>query len=521
MDFGHKTYWERLKMQRAEIQGLLVEAEEKGYDLFLRKQNAFWVLDQQETRATDDRCGGGPESDDEKSGSPSTSPHIGVSAHTRSPSPVEPAEVEDPLDVAIRVKCFQCREIIRVRLASYATVPQSKFYQERFNFIFACVRRAIYTDASLTLLASNYKSVKALLKDTSLELPIIEKLRHAVWNFPVDLMRAAVDDAIRPSGVGNQEHVVLLGGKVFKEASGVKLPLHAWGHLVAVCHCYGCIRNSCTTLEEIVEFTKYVELTEASLKQTQSRYQWPDVPGMRWLVLCGFIPNDLRDIIPRSVITKINCSYLGKHAHWKETRTNQVLCAGLPLGDPKTQAFVDACLRHPDFLVLARRGKDGPIVRSHPFIVASFTRWADTRAALKRAQWDGPETVFWSDSVLEEAMPRLGPNRHIEDCFQIAIVDNGEGQLKDLVDKLVSIWMQLWDVKSEFGLANTIVKSYIDVGELEIRKGYREGDEIGPWLPHVERDLLKSFQRLWDTTPQWVLLKDSSQSGRRRKPEAS
>jgi hypothetical protein len=157
------------------------------------------------------------------------------------------ADVEDPLDVALREKAWDLREKIRTRLARYCAPSFSRFYQERFQVIFACVRRAIYTDPALMLLAQKYKSVMSLLQaSVDLDVVMVEKLWKAISNLSIFDVRAAVNDVLRPRGYG--DYMLVLGGRVYKDMDYMHWPFHAWGHLTAIYMCYSCVRRTCKTV---------------------------------------------------------------------------------------------------------------------------------------------------------------------------------------------------------------------------------------------------------------------------------
>ena len=159
----------------------------------------------------------------------------------------EDEDVEDPLDIALREKAYELREKIRSRLSRYCAPSFSSFHEERFKVIFQCVRRAIYTDPSLMLLAQKYKSVMSLLQDSvNLDVALVEKLWRTISRLPVHDVRAAVDDVLRPQDSG--DFVTVLGGRVYKDLDCSIWPFHAWGHLLAVFMCYTCVRSTCRTV---------------------------------------------------------------------------------------------------------------------------------------------------------------------------------------------------------------------------------------------------------------------------------
>lgn len=187
--------------------------------------------------------------------------------------------------------------------------------------------------------------------------------------------------------------------------------------------------------------------------------------------LSGFIPNSIDAFPPRSVIiSKCNCIYNGE-PHWEETGVSYVLCAGLPLGDPKAQEFVNVCLRDPTLMVLVRKGKDGRIIRSAERIWAERTRHANTRAGLRTAAWDPARTVYYQDSVLEEACPKSGEleAEAFEDCFQLVLVDGGSGSMADFVQRVSEIWLnEVYKVPDAMTLIADIAMPFVKSGELEV-----------------------------------------------------
>lgn len=185
--------------------------------------------------------------------------HEDVPLVSKPPKPVvEVVEVEDPLDVALREKAWQLRERIRTRLARYCAPSFSAHYQERFKVIFACVRRAIYTDPALMLLAQKYKTVMSLLQNSvNLDVAIVEKLWNAISNLSIFDVRAAADDVLRPKG--NEDYVLVLGGRVYKDLGCTTWPFHAWGHLAAVYTCYSCVRRTCKTVRCIEMIPLYID----------------------------------------------------------------------------------------------------------------------------------------------------------------------------------------------------------------------------------------------------------------------
>lgn len=217
---------------------MLEAVEKRAYELLLAAQNALWVLERSQVNHSgeDADCSG----HDDRALPPtaSSSSAIGDDDET---------EFEDPVDVALREKRREIWEKIWTRLARYCAPINSRFYQERIKVIYACVRRAVYTEPTLMLAAQNYLTVTSFLQDSTLDLAAVEKLWRAIKGLAVEDIRAAVDDVLRP-WTDSGEYVVVLNARVYKTLSGDSLPFHAWGHMSAVFLCYSCIRRSCKTV---------------------------------------------------------------------------------------------------------------------------------------------------------------------------------------------------------------------------------------------------------------------------------
>ncbi|KAJ7737358.1 hypothetical protein B0H16DRAFT_1379655 [Mycena metata] len=483
MDFGHKTFWHSLVKQLYKIEALLSDVERRACSLLLKSQNALWVLELQTDQPEVEDCSG----HDDGLFSVRTKPR---------PNPTDVVDVEDPLDVALREKCILLWEKIKTRLSRYCAPASSKFYDERINVIHACVRRAIYTDAKLLVVAQNYNTVMVMLTDSTLDLGVVEKLWFAIRHLDVHEVRAAIDDVLRPQD-DLAEFVTVLGGRVYKELSGRSFPFHAWGHMTALFMCYSCVRRVCKTVDEIVSLTRFVVLNMDGLSQSNLKYEFP-YDGSKVLSLSGFIPNSIDTFPPRSVVSKCNCVYNGV-PHWEETGVTYVVCAGLSLTDPKSQVFVNACLRDPTMMVLVRRGAGGRIIRSAERIWAERMRHANTRAGLRTAEWDPARTVYYQDSVLEEAWPKVYRDEALEDCFQVAIFDGGQGSMGDLIAKITSIWLdKVHNLPDQMALFADIAVPFVKSGELEIDCRARETAIV---VPNLEVDVLAAYKRLWGKAP--------------------
>ncbi|KIM41427.1 hypothetical protein M413DRAFT_18954 [Hebeloma cylindrosporum] len=486
-DFGHKTFWHSLTKQRDEVEGLLEDVERRAYELLLASQNAMWVLDQQHEPPAEE-CG---VFDDEQP----------LSKPQKKPLPSAPIvleDIEDPLDVAMREKRFELLGKIWARLARYCAPAKSRYYKEREAEIWACVCRAVYTDPSLMLVAQNYQCAISLVKDndSKLDLPTVERLWAAIKSLYVDDVRAAIDDVlhpVRPKG----EYVVVLGTRVHKGPTESPLPLHAWGHMTALFPCYSCVRKVCKTVDDIVALTRYAILSGSGLAQSYLRYDF-GYDGYHSLALCGFIPNNIEDLGPRYSIKKDNSFNKHDRPQWTETKSNYAICVGLSLTDPRSQEFVNACLRHPDLQVLCRKGRDGRLIRSKP-LLGTQTRVAESRAALKTKQWDVRNAMYFNDTILQDALPVVSATQRLEDCFQVAIVDDGDGDMQDFVDKLEKIWFEVYDAEALGDLLRDIGGPYLHSKELEFDDTRTKPHS--PLMPTTEPDILVSYERLWGRAP--------------------
>jgi hypothetical protein len=216
---------------------MLEAVEKRAYELILAAQNALWVLERQVDPSEPEKdCSG---HDDRPLGHLSPTSKAGEGEG--------PSEVEDPVDVALREKRREIWEKIWTRLARYCAPANSRYYQERIKVIYACVRRAIYTEPTLMLVTQNYVTVTSLLKDSTLDPPTVEKFWKAIKGLSVHDLRAAVDDVLKPWSDA-AEYVVVLNARVYKSLSCDPLPFHAWGHMASIFLCYSCIRRSCQSV---------------------------------------------------------------------------------------------------------------------------------------------------------------------------------------------------------------------------------------------------------------------------------
>lgn len=240
-DFGHRQYWRTLVQQQSAVDALLTEIEGRAYQLILAAQNALWVLGQTVDDAAPTLECSGYTSD---SLSSPTSPCCDLPQQHHAVDEVNPADIEDPLEVALRRKATAVREKIFTRLARYCAPPQSKFAEERLEIIKAVIRRAVYMDATLMVRSQDYDDPLVFVQDPELDVGMLNKIWDALKELYVHEARAAVDDVLRGE-CDDAEFVVVLGGRVYKEITKEKWPFHAWGHITSIIKCYTCVRKTC------------------------------------------------------------------------------------------------------------------------------------------------------------------------------------------------------------------------------------------------------------------------------------
>jgi len=130
---------------------------------------------------------------------------------------------------------------------------------------------------------------------------------------------------------------------------------------------------------------------------------------------------------------------------------------------------VNKCLKHPDFMVLARKGAKGRIIKSLPKIWALKVRKGHSKAELATIPWDSvSDVVYFDDSILEEAWPIVSVlGDKLEDCLQVVIVDRGEGEMEDFVLKLEQVWLEVYGARDMYDLLQLLGNPLIESGEID------------------------------------------------------
>jgi hypothetical protein len=131
--------------------------------------------------------------------------------------------------------------------------------EERKQIVWAYVCRAIYRDPSLTLLTLNYADVPSLFTDPEHDIATVLKLHQSIGRPSASPVLAATKDVLRPTDMQG-EYVTVLGVRLYRAPSGLKLPMHAWGHLFAFRKCPGGARALCYTVSTLI-FTSLYSLT--------------------------------------------------------------------------------------------------------------------------------------------------------------------------------------------------------------------------------------------------------------------
>lgn len=253
-----------------------------------------------------------------------------------------------------------------------------------------------------------------------------------------------------------------------------------------------------TQIDEVIDLTRYALFTRVPLSRAYLGYGF-SLDGSGELILAGFIPNDIPLTSPRHSTT---WKQSGSHSAWEETKCNLSLYAGLSLSDPMAQAFVNACIRHPDLMVMLRRGADARIIRSSSIVWTSRKRHARSPSALASVPWEKTaDVISLSDSALEDAQPSGWAHEKIADCMQVIVVDAGEGTMGDFVRKLVEIWCQVYKVGNKDELYDALKYPYEASGELD---EYREV---------TSKIALDHYQSLWGCVPPPVLVESPARFG--------
>ncbi|KAA1471995.1 hypothetical protein DENSPDRAFT_838127 [Dentipellis sp. KUC8613] len=457
MDWGHKNYWDTLKGERGDIETLLWDTETRAQELKIQDELEAadeWIQEQEAMRDN-------PKSSNRNRTSKAAGRQVNQS-RKGSLAGVPDTDADAALDAGLQMKRMEVQERIRLHLARWAAMPGSRFWGERWDVIFAYVRRVIYIKPWLMPLADSYESVLALLYDDNLDLMPLDCLWEGIRELSLMMVFAAVDDVMRPPEDRDAPGVVMLGGKVYKSFSGVPLPFHAWGHIMAIHPCYSCIIRRCITIEDVIEFTRFLLLTGTPLVEVTAAY---GSRCMRLLALAGMIPRAIQMQGPRYSVTKTN---LGQGLRlWEETKINPIMRASVGSEDSINVNFVRECWKHPDLLALAQDSEHDCGNQEMPL---SYTRRSDTRRGLARIPWEKADCKVLERSIFEERRVMLSEDESIDYCGQVIVVDDGEGGVEEFEDKLLGVLKTVYEVEDVREIVSRISEVYVAAGELEVRE---------------------------------------------------
>ena len=93
----------------------------------------------------------------------------------------------------------------------------------------------------------------------------------------------------------------------------------------------------------------------------------------------------------------------------------------------------------------------------------------------------------------------VSTSQRLEDCFQVAIIDDGEGNMQDFVDKIEKIWFEVYDAEKLGDLLRDIGGPYLQRKELEWDNTRTKPQS--PLMPTTEPDIMVSYERLWGRAP--------------------
>ncbi|EEB90744.1 hypothetical protein MPER_11009 [Moniliophthora perniciosa FA553] len=220
-DFDSRTYGRLLKRKFDELDTAVSAIEERYQELLLSAEDALWVLDGNQPSGVVSQffeaCCEYPESTLE----PARLPALKDKGRRKA--------MVDPVEEGMKRKRYAMIIGIWDYIAGLCTPPESPFFQERLNIIYAHIARCICSDATLFLTARKYETVEDFLQDLNLDVVILEKLMNILSQHNVHSIRAAIDDILRPED-DKSEYFTFLGMKLHRDLAKAAFPFHAWGH---------------------------------------------------------------------------------------------------------------------------------------------------------------------------------------------------------------------------------------------------------------------------------------------------
>jgi hypothetical protein len=119
------------------------------------------------------------------------------------------------------------------KLAFHCTPPQSRFWDERLVVLITYLIRMACGDPELFIFCQGFSEMEKILSDANLDDSISEKLQSYLDDPNPKQLRNAIEDVLREKEESDEEHVLILGRRLYKERRKGAYPLHAWGHWFA------------------------------------------------------------------------------------------------------------------------------------------------------------------------------------------------------------------------------------------------------------------------------------------------
>ncbi|KAH9474649.1 hypothetical protein JR316_0013113 [Psilocybe cubensis] len=476
-DYGHEKYRTILEDQLSETQFLFKVAEQRAYELHHASMNATGRQDDETSDTESENCDHLDDDPDPRKSSPISS----LSQNSTLQDEM------DPIKAILAEKCNNIREQIWIQLARSCAPVQSRFYVERLEVIWACVRRAVCSDPKLMLLSRKYKSAINMLKDTTLELLTVTKIWTAINNLCAEDVRAAIDDVLHPVRTTG-EYVVVFKARVHKDLSHASLPFHGWGHMAAFFPCYSNIRRTCESVDDIVELTRYALLCNVPIARESNLFKYPH-EGIMNLLLCGFIPDSYARLEPNPSRGEGNTIGL-KDMELLNYDWKPFVSVEMSLTDPKVNDFVNACFRRSDLVVSFRKGSANKEFCSKPLYGQTANIVKDSFEVKSLPDPCQPT----HNLAFQNATPSVTPPKRIFDCFQLTITPEKRGEIKDFLTEIVHLWHKIYGVDNLTGLIRTVASPYIINQEMEF-------SDDSNLIPSVEPATDVSFKALWGRLP--------------------
>jgi len=155
-------------------------------------------------------------------------------------------------------------------------------------------------------------------------------------------------------------------------------------------------------------------------------------------------------------------------SRWIQRLYIPIFAASVSTEEPKASDFVNACLRCKYFNIILRKGLKGKVICHPSEVPEQLVREADTRDDLESTPWipeilanKGPGELF---EIAQR--PSLG-TKYCNDSWYLGIYGDDKSTGMDLVNRVASIWMELYDVKDVFQLRDYWVETFVSDGEME------------------------------------------------------